>query len=82
MYMMSVQVGSSGLAASLLLIRDNHSVAASLDQKGRLVAGGWLLLEILCIFTVLDKGHLPWHIPTLHHTSASRVQWHHHQIWF
>ena len=34
-------MGSSGLAASLLLIRDNHSVAASLDQKGRLVAGGW-----------------------------------------
>ena len=22
---------------------------------------------ILCRYTVLDKGHLPWHIPTLHH---------------
>ena len=31
----------SAQAKTLLLYRDNHSVAASLDQKGRLVAGGW-----------------------------------------
>ena len=31
----------SAQAGILLLYHDNHSVAASLDQKGRLVAGGW-----------------------------------------
>ena len=34
-------LSSFAQAETLLLYRDNHSVAASLDQKGRLVAGGW-----------------------------------------
>ena len=41
MYMMHSAAELFCSRAPLLLYRDNHSVAASLDQKGRLVAGGW-----------------------------------------